>query len=443
MSEPRTRTQRVLDPLREFLHAEAAGGIILVLAAISAVIWANSAFAESYVTFWGQDLTLGFGSLAVTEDLQHWVNDALMAIFFFVVGLEIKRELVQGELRDRRAAALPAIAALGGVVVPALIFIAVANGPALDGWGIPMATDIAFAIGVLALLGSRIPAGAKLLLLTLAIVDDIIAISVIAIFYTDTVAFGWLAGAAGGLLVVVAMNRLGVTAISPYVVVGAAVWLCTLESGVHATIAGVALGLLTPAGIVGKRDVLATLEHRLHPWSAFLIVPLFALANAGVDFSGGLLGRALGDSLTWAVALGLVVGKITGICLAVWICVRTGIGRLPAGVTRWHVAGVSALAGIGFTVSLFIADLAYTDPALTQIAKVGIFAGSLVAALIGAAILLLAPRRQTAPETDDMTRSSRVQPESHAAEESADRPAPDQRAGEALSTDGSGTRDPG
>ncbi len=393
MSERRTRARRVLDPLREFLHEEAAGGIVLVLAAVAAVVWANSAFADSYDTFWGRDLTLGFGSFAVTEDLQHWVNDALMAIFFFVVGLEIKRELVQGELRDRRAAALPALAALGGVLVPALIFIAVADGPALDGWGIPMATDIAFAIGVLALLGSRIPAGAKLLLLTLAIVDDIIAISVIAVFYTDTVAFGWLAGAAGGLLVVVAMSRLGVTAISPYVVVGAAVWLCTLESGVHATIAGVALGLLTPTGIVGKRDVLATLEHRLHPWSAFLIVPLFALANAGVDFSGGLLGRALGDSLTWAVAAGLVVGKIIGICLAVWICVRTGIGRLPKGVTRWHVAGVSALAGIGFTVSLFIADLAYTDPALTQIAKVGIFAGSIIAALIGAAVLLLAPRK--------------------------------------------------
>jgi len=350
--------RRVVDPLRDFLHAEAAGGIVLVIAAVAAVIWANSAFAQSYVTFWSRELSLGFGSLQVTEDLQHWVNDALMAIFFFVVGLEIKRELVEGELRDRRAAALPAIAAVGGVLIPALIFVAITSGPAQQGWGIPMATDIAFAIGILALLGSKVPAGAKLLLLTLAIVDDIIAISVIAIFYTDTVSFAWLAGAAAGLVVVVVMARLGVTAISPYVLVGSAVWLCTLESGVHATIAGVALGLLTPAGVVGKRNVLDTLEHRLHPWSAFLIVPLFALANAGVDFSGGLLSRALQDSLTWAVTLGLVVGKIAGICLAVWICVRTGIGRLPAGVTRWHVAGASALAGIGFTVSLFIADLA-------------------------------------------------------------------------------------
>jgi NhaA family Na+:H+ antiporter len=392
-SDDRSRTKKVLDPLRDFLHAEAAGGVVLVIAAVGAVIWANSAFADTYVTFWGRDLSIGFGSFQVTEDLQHWVNDALMAIFFFVVGLEIKRELVEGELKDRRAAALPAIAAVGGVLVPALIFVAMTSGPAREGWGIPMATDIAFAIGVLALLGSRVPAGAKLLLLTLAIVDDIIAISVIAIFYTDTVSFLWMAGAIGGLLVVVAMNRLGVTAITPYVLVGSVVWLCTLESGVHATIAGVALGLLTPTGVIGKRNVLDTLEHRLHPWSAFVIVPLFALANAGVDFSGGLLGRALTDSLTWAVAVGLVVGKIVGICLAVWICVRTGFGRLPAGVTRWHVLGVSALAGIGFTVSLFIAELAYTDPELTQIAKVGIFAGSLVAALVGALIMLIALRR--------------------------------------------------
>ena len=392
-SDDRSRAKKVLDPLRDFLHAEAAGGVVLVIAAVGAVIWANSAFADTYLSFWGYDLSIGVGSFSVTEDLQHWVNDALMAIFFFVVGLEIKRELVEGELKDRRAAALPAIAAVGGVVVPALIFVALTSGPAREGWGIPMATDIAFAIGVLALLGSRVPAGAKLLLLTLAIVDDIIAISVIAIFYTDTVSFLWLAGAVAGLLVVVAMNRFGVTAITPYVLVGSVVWLCTLESGVHATIAGVALGLLTPTGVIGKRNVLDTLEHRLHPWSAFVIVPLFALANAGVDFSGGLLGRALSDSLTWAVAIGLVVGKILGICLAVWICVRTGIGRLPAGVNRWHVLGISGLAGIGFTVSLFIAELAYADPELTQIAKVGIFAGSIVAAVVGSVVLFIVLRR--------------------------------------------------
>ncbi|XAS76281.1 Na+/H+ antiporter NhaA [Dermatophilaceae bacterium Sec6.4] len=397
MTEPDPMLQRkVLDPLWEFLHDEAAGGIVLVLAAVVAVIWANSSFSGSYESLWGFRLTLGRGSLSVTEDLQHWVNDGLMAIFFFVVGLEIKRELVIGELRDRRAAVLPAVAAVGGVVLPALIFVALARGEASSGWGIPMATDIAFAVGVLALLGSRVPAGAKLLLLTIAIVDDIIAITVIAIFYSGGVSIGWLAASVAGLLIVVGLRRMGVHAIWPYVVVGVGVWLATLESGVHATIAGVALGLLTPAGKVSGRDVLSTLEHRLHPYSAFAIVPLFALANAGVDFRGGLLGQATSNSLTWAIAAGLLLGKIIGISAAVGICVRTGLGRLPDGVQAVHVVGVAAVAGIGFTVSLFIAELAYDQDELVQTAKVGIFFGSIAAAVLGAAILLIVGRRQSA-----------------------------------------------
>lgn len=396
MTEPDPMLQRkVLDPLREFLHDEAAGGIVLVLAAVVAVVWANSSFSGSYESLWGYRLTLGGGSLSVTEDLQHWVNDGLMAIFFFVVGLEIKRELVIGELRDRRAAALPAVAAVGGVVLPALIFVALARGEAGSGWGIPMATDIAFAVGVLALLGSRVPAGAKLLLLTIAIVDDIIAITVIAIFYSGGVSIGWLAASVVGLLIVVVLRRMGVHAIWPYVVVGVGVWFATLESGVHATIAGVALGLLTPTGKVGGRDVLSTLEHRLHPYSAFAIVPLFALANAGVDFRGGLLGQATSNSLTWAIAAGLLLGKIIGISAAVGICVRTGLGRLPDGVRAVHVVGVAAVAGIGFTVSLFIAELAYDQDELVQTAKVGIFIGSIAAAVLGAAILLIVGRRQS------------------------------------------------
>jgi len=392
MSRAATPKQR-LDALQDFLHDEAAGGVVLVLGAVAAVVWANSPVSDSYFDFWGQYLTLGWGPAALTENLQHWVNDALMVIFFFVVGLEIKRELAIGELRDVRAAALPAAAALGGVIVPALIFVALTSGEARAGWGIPMATDIAFAVGVLALLGNRVPAGAKLLLLSVAIVDDIIAITVIALFYTDTVSLSWLAGAAAGLVLVVVLRVLGVTAIWPYVLVGVVVWIATLESGVHATIAGVALGLLTPAGEVGGRDVLATLEHRLHPWSAFVVVPLFALANAGVDFSGGLLGQAVGTALPWAIALGLVVGKIVGISAAVWLAVRTGLGRLPQGVGALHVPAVAAVAGIGFTVSLFIADLAYNDSSLTETAKVGIFAGSLLAGVIGAALMIVAGRR--------------------------------------------------
>ena len=392
MSTPTRASKRVLGALQEFLHDEAAGGLVLVAGTLAALFWANSPAADSYASFWGQYLTLGWGPTAVTENLQHWVNDGLMAIFFFVVGLEIKRELAVGELRDPRAAALPAAAALGGVVLPAVLFLAVAPDESSAGWGIPMATDIAFAVGVLALLGDRVPAGAKLLLLSVAIVDDIIAIAVIAIFYTDTVSLAWLAGALAGLAAVLVLRWLGVHAIWPYVLVGVVVWVATLESGVHATIAGVALGLLTPAGEVGGRSVLDTLEHRLHPWSAFAIVPLFALANAGVDFRGGLLAEAAASPLTWAITLGLVLGKILGISAAVWLAVRTGLGRLPGGVAPLHVVGVGAVAGIGFTVSLFIADLAYDDPAMTETAKVGIFAGSLLAGAIGACLMLLAGR---------------------------------------------------
>jgi NhaA family Na+:H+ antiporter len=385
---------RVRGALQDFLHDEAAGGIVLVIGAVAALVWANSPFSESYFDLWGQYLTLGWGPIALTENLQHWVNDGLMVVFFFVVGLEIKRELAIGELRDVRAAALPAAAALGGVVVPALIFVALTSGDARSGWGIPMATDIAFAVGILALLGDRVPAGAKLLLLSVAIVDDIIAITVIALFYTESVSMSWLGGAAAGLALVVVLRKLGVTAIWPYVVIGVVVWVATLESGVHATIAGVVLGLMTPAGDVGGRDVLATLEHRLHPWSAFVVVPLFALANAGVDFGGGLLSEAASTALPWAIALGLVVGKIVGISAAVWIALRTGLGRLPEGVGALHVPAVAAVAGIGFTVSLFIADLAYDDPSLTETAKVGIFAGSLLAGVIGAALMIVAARRR-------------------------------------------------
>jgi NhaA family Na+:H+ antiporter len=389
----KNRTKAALAPLQAFLHDEAAGGIVLVVSALAALIWANSPISDSYTSIWAYHLTVGWGPAAVTEDLQHWVNDGLMAVFFFVVGLEIKRELVVGELNDPRAALLPALAAVGGVVVPAVIFFAVAEGDARAGWGIPMATDIAFAVGVLALLGDRVPAGAKLLLLTVAIVDDIIAITVIAVFYTDSVSFGWLSAAVVGLLVVVIAYRLGVHAIWPYVLIGASVWVATLESGVHPTIAGVALGLLTPAGVVGGRNVLDTLERRLHPWSAFLIVPLFALANAGIDLRGGLLGEAMGSSLTWAIVLGLVVGKTTGISAAVWLGVRSGLGRLPDGVEPLHVLAVAAVAGIGFTVSLFIADLAYTDATLVATSKVGIFLASVTGGALGAALMLAATRR--------------------------------------------------
>jgi NhaA family Na+:H+ antiporter len=311
-----------------------------------------------------------------------------MAVFFFVVGLEIKRELVVGELQDRKAAALPVLGAIGGVAGPALIFVAITAGTdEVSGWAIPAATDIAFAVGVLALLGDRISAGLKLLLLSIAIVDDIVAILIIALFYSDSLSAAWLLAAAGGVLAVLALRRLGVSRIAAYVPVGVFVWIAVHESGVHATIAGVALGLLTPTGRVGGREVLTTLEHRLHPISAFAIVPLFALANAGVDFGGGALGAAAESRVAWAIAAGLLVGKVVGITGATFLGLRLGWGTLPEGVERRQVVGLAALAGIGFTVSLFIAQLAYEDPDVVDAAKVGIFAGSVVSGLVGAFLL--------------------------------------------------------
>ncbi|MFF8101550.1 Na+/H+ antiporter NhaA [Streptomyces sp. NPDC016640] len=382
----------VASPLRAFLHAESAGGIVLVIAAASALVWANSPAADGYAQFWQQKVTLGGGQARVSHDLRHWVNDGLMVLFFFVIGLEIKRELVVGELRDRRAAALPALAAVGGVVLPALMFVAVVGGgEAGRGWGIPMATDIAFAMGVLALLGRRASTGAKLFLLSVAIVDDILAIAVIAVFYTDRVRPVWLAGAMAGLLVAAGMRGLGVNSPWAYVPVGVLIWFATLESGVHATLAGVALGLLTPARPVAGRNVLDDLERSLHPVSAFLVIPIFALANAGVDLRGGALGDPFDQPLTWAIITGLVVGKIIGIGGPTYLVHRLGGAVLPADMHNREILGAAALGGIGFTVSLFITDLAFTDAALIGQAKVGIFAGSAVAALIGVVTLLTAP----------------------------------------------------
>jgi NhaA family Na+:H+ antiporter len=370
--------------LAEFLHDEAAGGIVLLIAAVVALVWANSPARDAYFSLWSTHVDIA----GIDEDLQHWVNDGLMALFFFVVGLEIKRELSGGELSDRRAAALPALAATVGAIVPAVIFVALAGGGSgASGWAIPMATDIAFAVGVLAVLGDRVSDGVKLLVLAIAVVDDIIAIAVIALFYSEHVHLGWLAAAVGAIGLVVVLRRAGVTRIAVYVPVGIFLWVATLESGVHATVAGVVLGLLTPAGLVGGRPILEQLEHRLHPFSSFLVVPLFALANAGVYLGGGALSAAASSRVTWAVAAGLVVGKLAGVGGALTGAVRTGLGVLPAGVTGSEIWGAAALSGIGFTVSLFIAGLAYDEPALQSQAKVGIFAASIAGGVLGAVIL--------------------------------------------------------
>jgi len=419
---------RFVRPAQEFLHREAAGGIILLLATIVALVWAN-ADSGSYATFWSTDLTIRIGSWGHVESLRHVVNDGLMALFFFVVGLEVKRELVTGELADRRAAALPLLGAIGGMLVPAAIFLALTTGDAsaARGWGVPMATDIAFALGVLALLGSRVPVALKVLLLGIAVVDDIGEIIVIAIFYSSDIEWAWLVAAAVGLVLVRVLAERHVLATTPYVVLGLGVWLATFESGIHATIAGVALGLLTPAlpfqrgdavSIAARRiadetsddeddpdkdasdwhalsvlshqaiSPLARLERALHPWTASVVLPLFALANVGIVLDLDSAIEAVGSTLGIAVIAGLVVGKPLGILIGVYAAVRLGVSSLPAGVTWRHVAGIGALAGIGFTMSLFVTTLAFESPELVATSTFAVLVASIVSGVIGAAILV-------------------------------------------------------
>jgi NhaA family Na+:H+ antiporter len=363
--------------VRRFLRTEAGGGAVLLLAALAALVWANSPWSGSYHDLWQH------------ETVTHWVNDGLMALFFFVVGLEIKREFVCGELRDRRAAVVPVVAAIGGMVVPVVLFSLIAGGrPTGRGWGIPMATDIAFAVGVLALLGPRVPRALRVFLLTLAIVDDIGAIAVIAVFYADGLEPLWLLGAAALLGVAVVAHRLDHGRAVAFVPVALLVWYCTYRSGIHPTLAGVAVGLVTPVGPIGGRAVLEELEAGLHPWSSYVVIPVFALANAGVSLDARSLGDAFGSRLTWAVVVGLVVGKVIGIAGATMLLARSPLGTLPPGVGLRQVIGVAALGGIGFTVSLFITGLAFGDAALQAQAKTGILAGSLIAAALGAVVLV-------------------------------------------------------
>jgi Na+:H+ antiporter, NhaA family len=377
----------------DFASVEALGGIALLLASLAALVWANSPWSDAYSSLWNRELTIGVGRFAISEGFRGWVTDGLMAVFFFVVGLEIKRELVEGELKDAQRARLPVLAALGGMVAPALIFLAWnLGGPGDKGWGIPMATDLAFALGVLTLLGPRVPPGLKLFLLTLAIVDDIGAIVVIAFFYSEGIEAVWLGGAAASLAVFFLMRAMGARNPLLYVLPALALWVCTFESGVHATIAGVALGLLTPAGSFRDRRVLEQLERRLHLWTSFLVVPVFALANAGVSVGVDALRDAASSHITWGVVSGLVVGKIVGITAATAIGLRLGLGRLPEGMAFRQVVGIAALAGIGFTVSLFVAELAFNGTSLEE-AKLGILGASLTAGLLGSGVLFRRARR--------------------------------------------------
>ncbi|MBW3561142.1 MAG: Na+/H+ antiporter NhaA [Actinobacteria bacterium] len=387
------RALRRLRPLSTFLRTEAGGAVVLLVAAVAALVWANSPLADLYDQLWHAELTLGTGSWAVTEDLQHWVNDGLMAIFFFVVGLEIKREVAVGDLRDPKAVALPVTAALAGLAIPAALYLAVTAGTdATAGWGIPVATDIAFALGVVALFGRRLPAGLKVLLLTIAIADDIGAILIIAIAYSKGISGAWLAVAVGAMLMIPLLRLLRLSSPWWYVPIAIVAWFATLESGVHATIAGVALGLITPAEPFEDRPVLEELEHRLHPLSSYVVLPLFALANAGVSLSAETLRAAASSRIVWGIVAGLVIGKVIGIGGAMTAMVRSGRGQLPLGVDLRQARALAPVAGIGFTVSLFISDLTFTGPQLDE-AKIGVLVATLVAGAIGAAALVRLGRR--------------------------------------------------
>lgn len=407
-------------PIMQFAAIEAAGGVLMLIATVVALVWVNSPWQDSYYDFWHSHLSFSVADYHFDESLEHIVQDGLMAVFFFVIGLEIKREFVTGQLRDPRFAALPAVAALGGMVVPALVFFAFnIGGPGQDGWGIPMATDIAFAMGVLSLLGNRISRQMKVFLLTLAIVDDIGAILVIAIFYTSDLSGNWLLTAAvllGGILV---LRRLHVWYLPVYLVLGVAFWLAVLESGVHATIAGVILGLITPAKplqseeearrwanwlqmqdvvhlddvrrvgfhIRESQPVSQRIEELLHPIAGYIIIPVFALSAAGVELSGDVLSDAVTSPVTRGVVIGLVVGKTAGISLFSWIAHRLGWVTIPKSLTGLHMVGLAMVAGIGFTVSLFISRLAFDDQAVADESRIGILVGSLIAAVVGLAIL--------------------------------------------------------
>jgi NhaA family Na+:H+ antiporter len=411
----------IVRPVERFLELEAGSAALLMAAAVAALVWANVSL-ESYEDLWTSEVSVAVGPLTLEEDLRHVVNDLLMAVFFYVVALEVKREALFGSLRDPRSAAVPIAAALGTMVGAALTYVALNLGSdALRGWAIPIATDIAFAVGVLGLVGGRAPRELRAFLLTLAIVDDIGTIAVIALFYSEGIALGWLAAGAGLLLAVAVARSVGVRSMVVYVALAAMIWIAVFKSGIHPTLAAVALGFLTPAvafygrewtgAALGDRlselarstdeeitqatmfetarvareavSPLGRMEAQLHPWSAYLVLPVFALANAGVPLSLGGLGDALTSSIGLGIALGLVVGAPIGGVLFSWGLVRLGPARLPDGLDWPAIGALAPLKGIGFTVAIFIAVLAFEDPARQDQAKLAILAASTVAALIG------------------------------------------------------------
>ena len=428
---PKTPIDRILEPVVRFMHVEAASGVVLLVCTVIALVLANSPAADAFLSFWKTEVGFSYGTFEFRHSLKHLINDGLMVIFFFVIGLEVKREIVLGELSDLRRAALPIAAALGGMIAPAVIYLAyVSGGEGQRGWGIPMATDIAFVVGCMAVLGSRVPHSLRIMVLSLAIADDIGAILVIAVGYTKGLDFTWLAVGFAGIGVVYAFSHLGIRSIPVYSVIGILVWFAFHESGVHATIEGVILGFMTPArsyvseGLFGgvlrgashvfegggfgtlshraakvrqfqriTRETISPLEYletTLHPWTSFVIMPIFALANAGVPIHLS----DLGAPVAVAVMLGLVLGKPLGIVAFSWFAVKAGLAKLPDEISWGAILAAGFLAGIGFTMALFIAGLALSD-ALLDTAKIGVLAGSVLSAIFGVTLLvLLLPKKE-------------------------------------------------
>jgi NhaA family Na+:H+ antiporter len=397
MSDERTPTLPVpLQALREFLRLQSAGGILLLLAAALALVISNSPLSPQYRMLLELHVGPTFGPLSLDQSLLHWINDGLMALFFFLVGLEIKREVLEGELSSPRQVALPGLCAVGGMAAPALVYLGFtwATPDIRGGWAIPAATDIAFAMGVMALLGSRVPEGLKIFLLALAIIDDLGAIVIIAIFYTADLSLLSLGLAAIGILGLVLLNRLGVLRLAPYVLLGLFIWACVLESGVHATMAGVAIAFAIPLKTKSgppEHAPLRRCEHALHPWVTFVIMPIFAFANAGVPLGGGVGMQAFTQPLGLGVAAGLFVGKQLGVMLVAILGSALGLFRLPDRVTWIQMYGASVLTGIGFTMSLFIGTLAFAGPESAAPLRLGVLAGSILSAVVGYVVLRLAP----------------------------------------------------
>ena len=384
--------------LKQLITNEATGGILLIIAAVLAMLMANNDTAHGlYQAFLAIPVEVHLGALRIDKDLLHWINDALMASFFLYIGLEVKKELVQGSLSNIRQAILPIVAAIGGMMIPALIFLLISQHDLSiqDGWAIPVATDIAFALGVLALLGNRVPVALKIFLMALAIIDDLGAIIIIAIFFTNDLSVMSLSVAAASIAALFLLNRFGVRRLDVYLVVGTILWTAVLKSGVHATLAGAIIGLCIPLKEENGHSPAHVLEHTLKPWVTFIILPLFAFGNAGVAMHGitweGLLEHS---ALPLGIALGLLLGKPLGIALFCWVAVKLNWARLPQGVNFAQITATAVLCGIGFTMSIFIATLAFSDPELIDMAKLGILTGSLLSAVLGYVFLFWQSKRQ-------------------------------------------------